>query len=653
MKERIPEICRSEFFRAVLLTATTLVGAVLPIDFLLQIDSYVKYLQPPELLSVFAWAWLFYALFGTVIGFCVAAIATVITALPRIKLKSLVSEAAHWISSALIVLILIKGVKVWFEANHFVALASWLSSNQNLVILIVLLLNALVVFRHRIRHLPMQRSINISAFCGFIIALSSPVVLFFSLPSWNSDIPFSRTTELVKKRRPNIILITVDTLSANHMSLYGYARPTTPNLEMLARNASVFDRFYANGNFTTPGIGALINGTRPWNHRANQALARVDAKIAATGLIARLARIGYVTYTVWTNPIAAPFHHQNNRWTTATDYGRIHASAEGINALISARFPSFLPVNGLSVFGATCKFIDHFLVLCGIWTATDHNDPESAIVIAERMIRESDPTTPFFLWVHLLPPHSPYATPEPFAGRYDPSSARRGRFDSTPPWQFLAREKNISQFAGRYDEAISYVDSKIGMFVDWLGNKGLLQDTLLIVSADHGESFSHNYGGHGGPMLHEDLIRIPLIIKEPRQTMGKRLDTLSEQIDLMPTILNLADVPVEDSVEGRSRVPALRGEKTEGPVFSMNFEQNSRFKELTTGSVAMIEGKWKYVHYRGPIHYPMMPKLVDSLHDLEADPGENTNLIAEQPAIATRMRTAIKDRLRVRGNPLP
>lgn len=98
-------------------------------------------------------------------------------------------------------------------------------------------------------------------------------------------------------------------------------------------------------------------------------------------------------------------------------------------------------------------------------------------------------------------------------------------------------------------------------------------------------------------------------------------------------------------------MPTLRGQKIDTPVYSMNFEQNSRFAALTSGSVAMIEGHWKYVHYMGSIQYPLMPKLVDSLHDLEDDPGENTNLITEQPGIASKMRTAIKEQLRIHGKP--
>jgi len=120
----------------------------------------------------------------------------------------------------------------------------------------------------------------------------------------------------------------------------------------------------------------------------------------------------------------------------------------------------------------------------------------------------------------------------------------------------------------------------------------------------------------------------------------------------MPTILDLAGVPIKGHVEGRSLKPVLRGQNLDGPVFAMNFEQSNRFGPLDTGSVAMIEGRWKYIHYLGHIHYPMMLKLEDSLYDLQADPGEMTNLVATQSAIAARMRLAIEEQLRLHGGPL-
>jgi arylsulfatase A-like enzyme len=232
----------------------------------------------------------------------------------------------------------------------------------------------------------------------------------------------------------------------------------------------------------------------------------------------------------------------------------------------------------------------------------------------------------------------------------------RTRFDSSPPYQFLSslgRGDLSKPFEGRYAEAIAFFDHHLGEFFAWLKGDDLFDPTLVVVSADHGESFSHGYGGHGGPMLHDDLIRIPLLVKEPGQTVGRRVNVLSEQIDLMPTLLDLAGQPAQGATEGRSLVPALRGKPMTGPVFSMNFEQNSRFGPLRTGSVAMLEDRWKYVHYTGPIRYPNMPALTDALYDLQIDPGEIHNLAATEPGVAARMQAAILQQMRMhdRGRP--
>jgi arylsulfatase A-like enzyme len=147
-------------------------------------------------------------------------------------------------------------------------------------------------------------------------------------------------------------------------------------------------------------------------------------------------------------------------------------------------------------------------------------------------------------------------------------------------------------------------------------------------------------------MLYDDLIHVPLLIKEPGQAAGKRVETQSEQIDLMPTLLDLAGIPLEGPVEGRSLRPAMNGQEMQGPVFSMNFEQNPRYQPLTTGSIAMIAGRWKYVRFLGHLHGPLIPRLTDSLYDLQADPGENKNLASVETAVAARMRSAIDDELR-------
>jgi arylsulfatase A-like enzyme len=300
-----------------------------------------------------------------------------------------------------------------------------------------------------------------------------------------------------------------------------------------------------------------------------------------------------------------------------------------------------------------CKAIDHILVIIGVWTETDQYDPEVALSAARQILATRDQTKALFLWVHLMPPHSPYASPAPFAGRFDLSERHRTRFNSDPPSEFVASldREFPSEYIGRYDESVEYLDDNVGSFIEWLKRAGLYEKSLIVISADHGESFSHGYGAHGGPMLYEDIIRVPLMIKEPKQTEGKRLETLSEQIDLMPTILELAGVPIEGEIEGKSLAPVLLGKKIERPIFSMNFDQNGRYHILDTGSVVMVDGRWKYCRFIGRIHYPMMPQLKDTLFDIQNDPGETKDMLRSRPDVAARMRLAIDEQLRIHGGP--
>lgn len=539
-------------------------------------------------------------------------------------------------------------------ANQYGAAVFWLSKNQYWLAAIVLVACAVVISRGLLAPSILQKITGFCAVCGFLVTLSAPFASVF------------HKTERVEHRinppatgsaswHPDIILVTADSFAANHASFYGYSRPTTPYLDNLASEANVFERYYANCNYTTPTTNSFMNGVRPWTHRVNQSLAHVDAGISNQGLVVRLKQAGYQVFAVSSNHLAAPFMNGNDQWFDKVFYGRTHELHSIVFSHLGAYFPHTLPLSNMGVINRLIEITTHSLVFTGIWSPTDHFDPELALSVARRMLTDRNADRPLFLWVHLLAPHYPYASPEPFLRQFDLSMDRLSQFDSSPPSQFLAspNASTLSRWVGRYDEAIAYLDYHVGVFIDWLKRHENFDNVLLVISADHGESFSHSYGGHGGPMLHDDLIHIPLVIKEPGQNIGNRVDTLSEQIDLMPTILDLAGVPIEGSVEGRSLAPALRGQKRDGPIFSMNFEQNSCFTELNTGSVAMIEDHWKYVHYMGPIHYPMMPNLVDSLYDLTADPGENSNLITKQHVIAAKMLAAIKEQLRIHGKPVP
>jgi len=546
---------------------------------------------------------------------------------------------------------LLQGATLWIEASGF-TLAPFIPRIRWLGWLGLAPISACAVWIWRRSTIPagLIHTARLAAIGGLILTAVSPLaaVLQTAGPPPSSVVADAGTTTA---KRPNIILITMDAFAAYHASLYGYGRPTTPNLERLARQANLFERFYANSNYTAPTANSLIHGVRPWTHRTVHPRGRPDLEIAQYGLVPRLKHAGYYTTAVATNISADPIHTRSDSWFDEAVYSRI-------NMYSPLGYFDHFPYSrsaldlGFLTYASTlaAPLLGHMMKR----SSADHFDPELAFSSSRRFVDDRDPTRPIFLWVHLMPPHSPYATPEPFIGQFDTSSYPRTTYNSSGSLNFFARGDPHfpDRYVGRYDESIAYVDHHVGQFIKWLKGQGLFDDALLVVSADHGESFVKGYGGHGGPMMHEALIHIPLIIKAPGQNAGKRLDVLAEQIDLLPTVLDLAGIPVTGQVEGRSLKPAIQGGRMEGAVFSMSFEQSNRFGQLDTGSVAMIEGRWKYIHYRGNPQYPLMPTLEDSLYDLQSDPGENVNLITAQPAIAATMRSTIDENLRQHGGPL-
>jgi len=620
---------------------------ILPIDFISQVDGYLKYMGWREVAIVYAWAWLFYFVAGCTIAFPVF----VILWAPPFRGKPLAAKLALYgvncLTMATIGLAILRDTKLWFSKIGFDVSAFWLGGHQRSVIIGVGFLAGAASWKFT---QGAEIFLKRAAALGLFVPLALLASLALSSPSGGpiqSQVAPAPPASAQADSRPDIVLITLDAFPANHSPIYNYALNTTPNLKALANEAFVFDRFYANSNFTTPCINSLINGVRPWTHRANQSWAQVSEAVSENGLIANLRRAGYNTMSVSTNVLAAPFHNQNQCWFDQRSYGNVHDSFALLASFVGSHFTHFNPISSLSLVESSAAICDRALVISGIWSSTDEFDPNFALSKARGLWDARPKDRPAFLWVHLFPPHSPYAAPVPFVGRFDARPGHRSRFDSTPPWNFFAAKdpQFPDAYQGRFDESLLWVDDRVGRFLNWLRAGTRFSDMLLIVSADHGESFSNRYSGHGGPMLTEDLIHIPLIMKLPHQQHGARCDGLAEQIDLVPTILDIAGVAARDPTEGRSLKLALSGGPGDSAIYSMSLEENGRFGPLRNGSVAMIEANWKYVHYFGSLLESDAHPLSDALYDLSVDAHAAKNVAFEHSQIADEMRASIVQHL--------
>jgi uncharacterized sulfatase len=244
---------------------------------------------------------------------------------------------------------------------------------------------------------------------------------------------------------------------------------------------------------------------------------------------------------------------------------------------------------------------------------------------------------PFFAWIHVYPPHDPYLPPEPYMGMFNPSPRFRTVNDQKQSGG--VNEPTTDILRARYDEFIRYADTQFETFIKELEKRDTIKNTVILLSADHGESFEHNYKGHGGPYLYEQVTHIPLIIKEPRQANGRIINDIVEQIDIPATILELANIPIPMWMEGRSLVPLMRGEDLPArPAFSMSLESNfSRGQKISKGTIAVWQGDHKLIHY--------LDNDKSLLFNLKFDPHELDNLWDKKPEKGQHLLSLIRENL--------
>jgi arylsulfatase A-like enzyme len=444
--------------------------------------------------------------------------------------------------------------------------------------------------------------------------------------------------------RPDILIITMDALANGHLSSMGYARPTTPELDRIARDGVQFERLVASSNFTTPTINSLLTGQRPWRHKALQLPAKPLPDSRGASLPARLHAAGYAVRAVTTNPWAGIHRNGYSRWFDAVASDQTLALGPCRDDL-SLWLPEACAARDLGLLPPLTRALNQIALMLGLWTDADVFDARRALAAGDLLFRRPADGRPVMLWIHLWPPHDPYVAPSPHMGRFDPSPRLRTLTTAVPIYQegFIQQKADHALLQARYDEMISAVDSAVGDFLRGQRKAGRLENAIVLISADHGDSFLPTYGGHAGPLLHPAVTNIPLILVAPGVAPGGRVAMPVEQVDLAPTLLELAGVaPRPGSMDGRSLVPLLTGGSLpDVPVFTMNLERQSRYRPPTDGSAAILYRGWKFTHHWG--RHAGMSGLSDSLTDIDTDWLETADIRAQDPARAEALKAMLLD----------
>ncbi len=416
-------------------------------------------------------------------------------------------------------------------------------------------------------------------------------------------------------RRPNILLVLVDTLRHDHLSSYGYPRSTTPRIDaLLAEKGVLFEDAYAQAPWTLPSLVSLMTGRYPTELLPErQAAYRIPDEVPAISEM--LGALGYETAAFYANPAL----HEG------TGFGR-----------------------GFDTFFAPPGSFDWF---------NRHADDLSARVLPwVRAHRDG----PFFLYAHYLDPHDPYENPDMVAGQspfnpgYDGTVTGRsvhriyGGYDPLPD-----PSKDVPQLTALYDSEISYVDRFVGELLGALGPE-VLANTLVIFTSDHGEELYDHGGFKHGQSLYEEQIHVPLLMRwDGRLPAGRRIEGTVELLDIVPTVMAAVEGPKDPRWQGKNLLPVASGAEVlrRRPAF---------FQHLAAGPLraGMVLDHHKLIFFNreepfdppDPFQAYLWKKDLRrfqevELYDVSSDPREERNLAASSPNLVWRLSEVIHRRL--------
>ena len=373
-----------------------------------------------------------------------------------------------------------------------------------------------------------------------------------------------------------IVLVTIDSLRADHLGVYGYDRPTSPNIDAFGREAIVVEHAIAQAPYTKASIASLMTGLYPTAHKTFSTSATfidtmdgtVDGVRGATDVLPdsvttlaeSLKARGYDTAALTTNPFLI------------RDFG----FAQGFD-----RF--------------------EFISAEGFASADDVLGEAAQLIEAQQQ--------PLFLWIHLMEPHSPYSPAAAFERelpRLVPPRPIPPSF-AIPDYLAPGGSRDARFYETMYDREIRNVDAAFGAFLEWLRENSAWDDTVLVLTSDHGEEFFEHGGLEHNRTLHDELVRVPLILRIPGFD-PRHVGSQAQLVDLMPTLLALADAHAPRGVHGRDLRPMLRGTpEPDEPAYS----------EIVGQQYAVRTREWKLVAGPGDER---------ALYALTRDPGEHHNL---------------------------
>ncbi len=407
--------------------------------------------------------------------------------------------------------------------------------------------------------------------------------------------------------RPNVVLVVIDTLRADHLGCYGYARAETPRLDALAASGTRFAAARAATSWTLPSVATILTGKYPVEHgveHLTSVLSENQVTVAET-----LAAAGYET---------AAFSANVSLVIPESGFAQGFERFDVLEATAGAN-PAADPV----------------LVRDGTNRAAQAATADGVTDAALAWLHARAPSPrPYFLYLHYFDPHASYTPPVAYAERFgvhggDPLLAR-GQGIVTVSFKPPAADE-LAKLVALYDAEIAFTDHELGRLFDGLGIGGEhARDTVVVVTADHGEEFGEHGGMLHGRTLFEEMLHVPLLIAGADVPAGRLVDAPVSLVSLAATLAEIGKATPPAGLAGPSLVPAMHGA---APAPAMIFATLAQ--RTSIHRAAVIDGAWKFV---------LTNKFAPALFDLATDPGEHASLHERQGPRVTVMAKAFGER---------
>lgn len=404
---------------------------------------------------------------------------------------------------------------------------------------------------------------------------------------------------------PNLLIIMVDTLRADHLGTYGYAAAKTPHIDGLAAAGMRYAQAFSQASWTRPSVATILTGQYPSSHGAVHKADILSDRIET--LAEALQAAGYWTVAFPNNAnVSAAFNFQQG-------FDEFHYLAPDFF------FGADEPAAQLALYGGLRLVRERFFAR----RVNVHHYYQPAATVTAKVKAWLDGREasgrPFFLFAHYMDPHDPYFV-HPFNGE---GYARVA--NPNPPASVAEK------YRGLYDGEIVYLDEHLGALFDDLKRRGLWDRTLIALTADHGEEFQEHGGWWHGTTLYDEQIHVPLIVKPPGRSTGRVLEELATSLDIAPTFLAAAGVTAPPAMQGH--VLPLDGGAAPA-------RQSVFAEEDLEGNVlqAVRTREWKMIS-ANPGNPRGLPP--EQLFEVAGDPGERRDVVASSPAEAEMMRAEL------------